>query len=98
MRIVERIPAHCYEAQEVEDLGRAYRWCPEQVVLECGSCGTRKSFKRSNLITSIVTCECGARSSAGVREELLIEKLAEEDEVVHPWRYWHTPADAGIPV
>ena len=97
MRIVERIPAQ-YEAQEVEDFGRAYRWCPEQVVLECGACGMRKTFNRSNLITSIVTCECGVRSSAGVREELLIEKLAEEDEVVHPWRYWHSEEDAGIPV
>jgi hypothetical protein len=58
----------------------------------------RKTFKRSNLLTSIVTCECGARSSARVREELLIEKLAGEDERVHPWRYWHSKEDAGIPV
>ena len=97
MRIAERIPAH-YETQEVEDFGRAYRWCPEQVVLECGACRMRKTFKRSNLLTSIVTCECGARSSAGVREELLIEKLAEEDEVVHPWRYWQSQENAGLPV
>ncbi|HZY64743.1 MAG TPA: hypothetical protein VFE21_02550 [Rubrobacteraceae bacterium] len=34
MKIVERIPAH-YEVQEVEDFGRSYRWCPEQIVLEC---------------------------------------------------------------
>jgi hypothetical protein len=70
MKIVERIPAH-YEVQEVEDLGRCYRWCPEQVVLECGACGTRMTLKRSSLITSVVTCECGARCAASVREELM---------------------------
>jgi hypothetical protein len=96
VKLVERIPAH-YEAQEVGDLGRVYRWCPEQVVLECGACGTRMTFKRSDLITSIVTCECGARSTASVREELLSEKLA-EDERIHPWRYWHPEENAGIPV
>jgi hypothetical protein len=96
VRIVERIPAH-YEAQEVEDIGRAYRWCPEQAVLECDACGTRETFTQSNLITSIVTCQCGARSSAGVREELLVEQLAEDDRA-HPWRYWHSEEDAGIPV
>lgn len=96
MKIVERIPAH-YEVQEVEDLGRVYRWCPEQIVLECSACDTKMTFKRSNLITSIVTCECGARSSAGVREALIIEKLA-EDERIHPWRYWHSKEDTGIPV
>ncbi len=98
MKIVERIPAH-YESEEVEDLGRIYRWCPEQVVLECGACGTRVTHRRSELITSIVTCgECGARSTASVREELLVELLTEEDEVAHPWRYWTSREDAGLPV
>ena len=96
MRIVERIPEH-YETQEVEDFGRVYRWCPEQVVLECGACGTTSTFKRSNLIASLVTCECGARCSARVREGLRAEKLA-EDERIHPWRYWHSKENAGIPV
>jgi hypothetical protein len=96
VKIVERIPEH-YEVQEVEDLGRTYKWCPEQVVLECGACGTRRTFKRSNLITSIVTCECGARSTASVREELIVEPLT-EDEVAHPWRYWQSRGEAGIPV
>ena len=96
MKIVERIPAH-YEAQEVEDFGQVYRWCPEQVVLECGACGTRMTCKQSNLITSVVTCECGSRCTANVREELIVEKLA-EDERVHPWRYWRPKEDAGIPV
>ena len=96
MKIVERIPAH-YEAREVEDIGRAYRWCPEQVVLECGACGTRGTFKRSDLISSVVACECGARCSAKVREELIVEQLA-EDEGIHPWRYWHSEPNSGIPI
>lgn len=96
MKIVERIPEH-YEVQEVEDLGRTYRWYPEQVVLECGACATRMTHKRSNLITSIVTCECGARSTASVREELFVELLT-QDEVAHPWRYWQSRGETGIPV
>jgi hypothetical protein len=94
MKIIERIPAH-YEAQELE-FGKSYKWCPEQIVLECGACGTRKTFKRSHLMASLVTCECVAKCSARVREELIVEQLA-EDERIHPWRYWHTPKDTGIP-
>jgi hypothetical protein len=96
VRIVERIPAH-YETQEVEDIGRVYKWCPEQVVLECGACCARKTFKRSSLLTSIVACECGARCSESVREELIVEQLA-EDERLHPWRYWQTEENTGIPI
>lgn len=72
MKIVERIPAH-HEEKEVETFGRVYKWCPEQVVLECDACGTRTTYKHSKLMTSIVTCECGARSSTRAREELLVE-------------------------
>lgn len=96
MRIVERIPEH-YDVQEVEDFGRVYRWCPEQVVLECGACGTKSTFKRSDLMASLVNCGCGARCSARVREELLTEKV-DEDERIHPWRYWHSEENTGIPV
>src|SRR5436305_1482028 len=97
VKIIERIPAH-YETEEVaQDLGRVYSWCPEQVVLECGACGTRVTFSRSKLIASLVKCECGARCSARVREELVIEKLAEEEDI-HPWRYWRSKENAGIPV
>jgi len=85
MKLIERIPAH-YEVEEVEDLGHVYRWCPEKAVVKCGECGNRTTFKRSNLITSIITCECGARSTAGIREELLAEMQA-KDETIHPWRY-----------
>ena len=77
MKIIERVPAHC-EAQEMEDVGRIYRWCPEQVVLECGACGTRRTFKRSSLIASLANCACGVRRSASVREELIVERLAED--------------------
>ncbi len=97
MRIVERIPAH-YEVKDVSDLGRSYRWCPEKVVVECDGCTKSMTFNRSQLITSIVTCGgCGARSTAGIREELLVEVLT-EDEAAHPWRYWHPREESGIPV
>ena len=94
MKLIERIPAH-YEVEEVHDLGHAYRWCPEKAVVECSACGKRETFKRSSLITSIVTCECGATSTAGIREELLVEALA-KDEAVHPWRYRRSKV--GVPV
>jgi hypothetical protein len=97
MRIVERIPAH-YEVEEVTNLGRSYRWCPEQVVVECDGCTDRMTFNRSKLLTSIVTCECGARSTGSVREELLAEQLLAEDEVTHPWRFWRSREETGIPV
>ena len=96
MRIVERIPAH-YKVQEVGNLGQSYRWCPEQIVVACGQCTKTMTFNRSKLLTSILTCECGARSTASVREELFVEQLT-EDEVVHPWRYWRSREESGIPV
>ena len=81
----------------MEDFGRAYKWRPEKVVVECDECGRRMIFERSNLITSTVACECGTRSTADIREELIVEKLA-EDELVRPWRYWQSKENAGIPV
>jgi hypothetical protein len=97
VKIIERIPAH-YETQQVaQDLGRVYRWCPEQVMLECSGCGVRKTFERSMLIASLVKCDCGASCSARAREELVIEQLAEE-KLIHPWRYWRSKEDAGIPI
>ena len=96
VKIVERIPAH-YEVHDVEDLGRVYKWRPEQVVVECSACARRGTFKRWDLISSLVTCECGAQCSGSVRKELLIERLA-EDEHIHPWRYWDSGKIAGVPV
>lgn len=95
MIIVERIPEH-YEVEELEDLGRSYRWRPAQLVAMCRGCGRKATFEESYLLVSVVTCdECGERSSAGIREELVKERMA--DEAVHPWRYWRPKAGAGIP-
>lgn len=81
----------------MSDFGRSYRWCPELVVLEYGACRTRKTYRRADLISSLVTCKCSARCSASVREELLCERLV-EDERIHPWRYWRSEESNGIPV
>ena len=99
MKLIERIPAQ-YEVQEVADFGRSYKWRPEQIVVECGECGRRMTFKRSNLVASINTCECGAESTAAIREELLAEGLAKDEQASwRPWREWHSKEeDAGIPV
>ena len=98
MKLIERIPAH-YEVEQVEDLGHAYRWCPEKILVQCDTCAKRMTFKRSRLITPVATCdECGASSNtAEIREQLLLEALdKEDDEVMHPWRY--RSSKAGIPV
>ncbi len=98
VQVIERVARH-YDVEEVE-YGRVYRWCPEMVVVEC-ECGKRATFKRSDLITSIVTCECGARYAVvdiQEEEEMVGQSLEEEDdETVHPWRYWRPPKGAGIP-
>jgi hypothetical protein len=95
MKIVERIPAH-YAVEEQSELGRVYKWCPERVVVECEARGKKTTFNRSSLITSIVSCECGARSTAHIRTELVDELLS--DQVAHPWRYWRSREESGIPV
>ncbi len=96
MRIVERAPAG-YEIAEMSDLGRSYKWRSEQVTVECEKCGNRTTFGRSKLLTSIVTCRCGARSTAGVREELLVELRANDEAANHPWRYSRWEKGTGIP-
>jgi hypothetical protein len=95
MQVIERIAEH-YDVQEVP-FGRDYKWSPEQVVAEC-KCGTKITLKRSEIIGSEVTsCECGKDNTARIREELVFQILDEDDEAVHPWRYWHTSEDTGIP-
>jgi hypothetical protein len=97
VRVVERIAEH-YDVQEVE-FGRVYRWCPERVVAEC-DCGERVSLKRADLIGSKVTAcdECGADLAAGIREESAPRLPNRDYEAAHhPWRYWHSSADTGIP-
>lgn len=97
MRIIERIPGQ-YEVEELEDFGRVYKWRPEKVVAECSGCAKRATFEKSKLITSIVACdECGAKSTARIREELLVE-LQIGDEDIHPWRYWSPREETGIPI
>jgi hypothetical protein len=98
VRIIERLPEH-YEEQEMV-YGRAYKWCPETIVIQC-ECGEELTFERSDLlIGSARTCECGKDHIGGIREEVqdkVIGDLFEDDERVHPWRYWYTTKDTGIP-
>ena len=97
MEVFERIAEH-YDVQEML-VGRAYHWSPEQVILACSKCGKKITLKRSEVIGSeVISCECGKDNTATVREELLIQLLDEEYEAHHhPWRYWHTTKDTGIP-
>lgn len=96
MEVIERIAEH-YEAQEVP-YGRVYEWCPEHVVIQC-ACGKRSTQKRADIISLVVTaCACGKDEMAGIREELIFQLLDEEYEAHrHPWRYWHTTKDSGVP-
>jgi hypothetical protein len=96
VQVIERIPEH-YEVDEVE-FGNVYRWHPESVVVECRACGKRMALKRWDIIVSVPDCECGKGHTARIREELVIELLDEDYEPHHhPWRYWHTSEDTGIP-
>ena len=95
MQVIERVAEH-YDTQET-DFGRLYRWCPECVVVEC-KCGRRMPLTRSDLIDAGAECECGTEHTDSVREELVIQLLDEDYEAHHhPWRYWHTTKDTGIP-
>jgi hypothetical protein len=87
MRVIERVAEHYY-VQEMP-FGRAYKWAPEHVVVECSKCGERTTHKRSEIIGSEVTsCGCGEDHMAGIREELVIELVDEEYEAHHhPWHH-----------
>ena len=95
MKIIERVAEH-YDVQEVE-FGKAYLWRSEDVVVEC-QCGKRMTLKRSDLVDAGADCECGMEHTDSVREEVL-DRLPDEDYEAHhhPWRYWHTTRDTGIP-
>ena len=97
MKVFERIPEH-YDVEEMP-FGRDYRWSPEQVVLKCSKCGKRTTYKRSEILGSeVIRCECGKGNTARIQEELVIQFLDEEYEAHHhPWRFWHTTKDSGIP-
>ena len=95
-KIVERVAGH-YDTQELE-FGTTYIWCPEYVVLECTKCARKMTLTRSELIDTQPDCECGKGHTAGAREEVVLELLDEEYEAHHhPWRYWYTTKDIGIP-
>ena len=95
VKIIERVAEH-YDVQETE-FGRIYSWCPESVVLEC-KCGKRTTLNRAELIDAGPDCECGRDHTASVREEVVARLLDEVYEAHHhPWRYWHTTKDTGIP-
>ena len=88
MRIVEHLAGH-YEDQDVE-FGKVYTWCPETVVIEC-ECGNRATYERPEIVSgSVSACECGEDQSQD-------EEGKEKDKRLHPWRYWHTTNDSGIP-
>ncbi len=76
-KVIKRVEAH-YEVREVEDLGGAYRWCPESVVIGCDC------REKLTLTASRTTCgRCGA-DHAAIVEEVLDPRP--EDKVDHPWR------------
>lgn len=102
MRVIERVAEH-YDVQEVVEFGRVYRWCPESVMVEC-KCGRKSTFKTKDLLAGPVSaCDCGEDQTAGIRREMQEEGevvgqlLGKDDEAVHPWRYWSTSEDTGIP-
>jgi hypothetical protein len=96
VKMIERVAEH-YDTQEME-FGRTYIWCPESMVLECTKCAKKMTLTRSELIATQPDCECGKGHTALAREEVVVELVDEEYEAHHhPWRYWHTTRDTGIP-
>ncbi len=92
--VIKRIRGH-YEIQEVES-GEVYRWRPESVVIEC-KCGKRWAHKRSTLVASVISCECGADDTTGIREGLVVQQLDEDEAARHPWRHRRSSINTGIP-
>lgn len=90
VEVIERIAGR-YEAQEVEDFAKVYKWHPASVVVEC-ECGEMLTLTRSMTI-----CECGVDHVADIQEELVVQLLEEDGAVCRPWRYWHSSKDSGIP-
>ena len=94
MQVIERVTGH-YEVEDVQ-FGAVYKWCPEVLLVEC-ECTKRVAFTRKDLLTdSPTTCECGAALTVDLQEEVLGHRM-EDDEALHPWRYWHPKESAGIP-
>jgi hypothetical protein len=96
MKIIERVAEH-YDTHEVE-FGGTYIWCPACVVMQCSKCAKKMTLTRLDLIANKPDCECGKGHSARAREEVVLELVDEDYEAHnHPWRYWHTTKDTGIP-
>src|SRR5829696_8525361 len=88
-KVIERARAG-YEVEEVE-YGKIYTWQPETVVVECGGCG-----EEANLTHSEPACEeCGIEHTELVWEDLS-DRQQQDDESVHPWRYWDDDEDDGV--
>ena len=97
MRVVECVAGH-YAVEEIEDFAKVYRWRPESVVVEC-ECGRRTVLKRSDVIASRLSCECGTALTGAIREELVLQVLDENREAgPRPWRYYHTSEHIGLPI
>ena len=45
----------------------------------------------------VAECECGLDHTARIREELVRDLPDEEDKAIHPWRYWRTSRESGLP-
>jgi hypothetical protein len=89
VKIVEYTEGH-YEVEDVE-FGKVYAWRPEHVAAEC-ECG-----EKLDLSVLEATCgRCGADHAAVVQEELAGQYS--EDETLHPWRYWRTSGNTGLPI
>jgi hypothetical protein len=87
-KVIERLDAG-YEVQEVK-FGKAYKWQPERIVLEC-ECGQRLSLTASS--TSCIECS---------RDHVLAVQKAstdrhQSDQTLHPWRYSEDREDVGLP-
>jgi len=72
-KLIEKVEAG-YEVEEVE-FGTVYRWCPENVVIEC-DCGQSFSVKGAK----DASCpRCGADHSGGVGRGRAGKPLTEEE-------------------
>ena len=78
-KVIERVDAH-YEVQDVP-MGKVYRWCPANFLVECEECGGN-----TTLTASTRACgECGVDYRVIV-EEGGLEARPQANEVEHPWR------------
>ncbi|MDQ3921932.1 MAG: hypothetical protein M3248_06245 [Actinomycetota bacterium] len=90
VQVIERVAGR-YEVEDTE-FGRSYKWHPGNVVIRC-ICGERLTLSS----TATACGECGADHTSIVRE-VMAGQRRQEDSAVHPWRYWHTSEDTGLPL